>query len=130
MRKPVGVFCGGSEGQDLRGTARGAVESSHWCLLKPLSSGHLRGRERPLIAVARQVKEGLLFDIGQDLIHPSARLISAETHLFIADEPGAPATARQKLMRAFMIQKANPDLLQIIRTLAAPGGFAGGLHRR
>jgi len=74
--------------------------------------------------------ELLLFEPGQEVKGPTARLTAAEPAIRIAAPQPVPAPCGEEFLRTFMINAGRGNLLEMIPAFHASGGLAGGLDGR
>jgi len=113
-------------GKRLRTAAARAVEYGNRCCT-PLGKGI------PSVEAAgsfTQLAHDALFHELEDIECPAAglRFVGAQFRLAYPVLP--PATGRKPVVAAMVRQESNPQLLEIVRTACASGGFARRLHGR
>ena len=73
---------------------------------------------------------GLRFKIREDVEHATTGLLQAITAVRVADPGPAPAAARKKADRLFVMEAGQGKLLQMVLALNPPRRFPGRLHGR
>ena len=72
----------------------------------------------------------LLFNEGQDVVDPSARLTPVVSAVGVTRPAESPAAAWKSLGGTFVAQASEGKLLEVVGTLESPRRLAGRLHRR
>ncbi len=71
-----------------------------------------------------------LFDVGQQVVQPSAGLILTKASISVAHPVISPAAGRVVAVGAFVVHAAQGELLEVVLAGIAAGRLAGRLHRR
>ena len=72
--------------------------------------------------------KGFLFDIGENVIDPSARLLQSEPAIRIANPLPTPAARREVTVLLFVQKHGQAKILQVIAALQPPSGLPCALH--
>ena len=97
-----------------------APRSRQFVLHRPLS----RGR------AGSQAMQGLLFDVGENVVAPASGLLYAEAAIWIANPGISPPAGRKPTVCLLMLQTSQGKLLEVVAALRSPRGFTGCLYRR
>jgi hypothetical protein len=74
------------------------------------------------------VVQGLLFDVGQNVVYPTAGLAPVVPTIGVAHPEASPAAGRIMSIGLLMVQTSEGELLEAILALYSPRGFPRRLH--
>ena len=98
-------------GQAIGERREGARVCRHWCFIAHCELYELRGARRETLA---QVADRLLFDEGQDVVHPAARLVLVVSPVWFTLPGTSPAARGKVAMHIVVIQETEADLLEVV----------------